>query len=106
MKRSRRRRKGYIKQNNKINAMSILGIVAVMSVVVFFRQIDLEKKNEEYIAREHALTAELEEEQARTKDLEEYKKYVQTKQYVEKVAKEKLGLVKEDEILLKPRESE
>ena len=28
--------------------------------------------------------------------------YVQTKQYVEKVAKEKLGLVNRDEVLLKP----
>ena len=31
--------------------------------------------------------------------------YVQTKQYVEKVAKEKLGLVKKDEILFKAEES-
>ncbi len=102
MKKIRRRRRRYIKQNNKINAMSILGIVAVMSVVVFFRQVDLEEKNEEYIAREQALTAELEEEQARTKELEEYKKYVQTKQYVEEVAKDKLGLVYENEIIFKP----
>ena len=102
MKKTRRRRRRYIKQNNKINAMSILGIVAVMCVVVFFRQVDLEEKNEEYIAREQALTAELEEEQARTKELEEYKKYVQTKQYVEEVAKDKLGLVYENEIIFKP----
>ena len=102
MKKTRRRRRRYIKQNNKINAMSILGIVAVMSVVVFFRQVDLEEKNEEYIAREQALTAELEEEQARTKELEEYKKYEQTKQYVEEVAKDKLGLVYENEIIFKP----
>ena len=102
MKKTRSRRRRYIKQNNKINAMSILGIVAVMSVVVFFRQVDLEEKNEEYIAREQALTAVLEEEQARTKELEEYKKYVQTKQYVEEVAKDKLGLVYENEIIFKP----
>ena len=37
--------------------------------------------------------------------LEEYRVYVQTKQYVEKVAKEKLGLVKIDEILFKAEES-
>lgn len=102
MKKARRRRRRYIKQNNKINAMSILGIVAVMSVVVFFQQVDLEKKNEEYIAREQALTAELHEEEARTQELEKYKKYVQTKQYVEEVAKDKLGLVYENEIIFKP----
>ena len=36
------------------------------------------------------------------KQLEEYRVYVQTKQYIEKVAKEKLGLVNRNEILLKP----
>ena len=38
----------------------------------------------------------------RKADLEERKVYVQTKQYIEEVAKEKLGLVNPDEILLKP----
>ena len=33
--------------------------------------------------------------------LEEKRVYVQTKQYIEKVAKEKLGLVNPDEIILK-----
>ena len=37
-----------------------------------------------------------------SKKLEEYKVYVKTKQFAEEVAKEKLGLVNPDEILLKP----
>mgnify|MGYP006877014463 CR=1 FL=1 len=40
----------------------------------------------------------------RTAELQEYKIYVKTKQYAEEVAKEKLGLVNPDEILLKPTE--
>ena len=39
---------------------------------------------------------------SREEQLEEERVYVQTKQYIEKVAKEKLGLVNPDEILLKP----
>jgi cell division protein DivIC len=38
----------------------------------------------------------------RAEELKEYQVYVQTKQYIEEVAKQKLGLVKPDEILLKP----
>ena len=41
----------------------------------------------------------------KTARCKEYRVYVQTKQYVEKVAKEKLGLVKKDEILFKAEES-
>ena len=45
----------------------------------------------------------LAQEKNRANELEEYRIYVQTKQYIEEeVAKQKLGLVKPDEILLKP----
>ena len=44
----------------------------------------------------------MEAEEERARELEEYKIYVKTKQYAEEVAKEKLGLVNPDEILLKP----
>ena len=47
------------------------------------------------------MMAQLEEEEQRTQEIEELKKYVQTKKYVEEVAKERLGLVYEDEILFK-----
>ena len=45
----------------------------------------------------------VENEQKRAAELEERRVYVQTKQYIEEVAKQKLGLVKPDEVLLKPR---
>ena len=55
-----------------------------------------------YQAKEEALAKQVEQEKARANELEEYRVYVQTKQYIEEVAKQKLGLVKPDEILLKP----
>ena len=48
--------------------------------------------------------AQLEAESKRAEELEDYKVYVKTKEYAEEVAKEKLGLVNPDEILLKPSE--
>ena len=62
----------------------------------------MEKKVLEYQAKEESLTRQVENEKKRAAELEEYRVYVQTKQYVEEVAKQKLGLVKPDEILLKP----
>ena len=51
------------------------------------------------------LAAELEqqiaEEEQRTKDIEEYSKYTKTDEYVEEVARDKLGLVKQGEIIFK-----
>ena len=86
--------------------IGITAVVASLAVVINISMSSLKEKDLEYQAREQNLEKVLADEEARAAQLEEYRIYVQTKQYVEKVAKEKLGLVKEDEILLKPRESE
>lgn len=89
--------------------MALIGITMVvlsLAVVVNVGASSLREKDLEYQIREQNLEKEKEEENTRAAQLEEYRIYVQTKQYVEKVAKEKLGLVKKDEILLKPEKSQ
>lgn len=91
------------------NRMALIGITMVvlsLAVVVNVGASSLREKDLEYQAKEQDLEKEKEEENTRAAQLEEYRIYVQTKQYVEKVAKEKLGLVKKDEILLKPEKSQ
>ncbi len=91
------------------NRMTLIGITVVvlsLAVVVNLKSASLKAKDLEYQIREENLQAQKDEEEQRTKDLEERKIYVQTKQYIEEVAKEKLGLVMPDEILLKPSEGE
>ena len=48
----------------------------------------------------HYLVEQIEEQERRSEEIEEYRKYTQTKQYVEDLAKERLGLVYKDEIIL------
>ena len=91
------------------NRMTLIGITVVvlsLAVVVNLKSASLKAKDLEDQSREEKLQAQKDEEEQRTKDLEERKIYVQTKQYIEEVAKEKLGLVMPDEILLKPSEGE
>lgn len=54
-----------------------------------------------YQAKEEALQEEIAKEEARAAEIEEFEAYTQTKKYVEEVAKDKLGLVYEDEIIFK-----
>ena len=49
--------------------------------------------------RAEALSQQLEEEQARTEEIKELKEYMQTDEYAEQAAREKLGLVKDNEII-------
>ena len=87
------------------NRMTIIGITLVVSslgVVVNVRGASMKKRDLEYQEREILLQRQYDEEVSRAEKLKEYEVYVQTKQYIEEVAKQKLGLVKPDEILLKP----
>lgn len=86
------------------NRMALIGITMVvlsLSVVVHVGTSSLREKEQEYAVKEASLEKTKAKELARAEELEEYRVYVQTKQYVEKVAKEKLGLVNRDEILFK-----
>lgn len=91
------------------NRMALIGITMVvlsLAVVVNIGASSLREKDLEYEAKEKNLEQTLADEEERALQLEEYRIYVQTKQYVEKIAKEKLGLVNKDEILLKPADSD
>ncbi len=77
-------------------------MVLSLAVVVQIKGSSLKSIDREYEIRLENLTAQKEEEEQRALDLEEERKYVQTKEYIKEVAKEKLGLVDPDEILLKP----
>ena len=57
-----------------------------------------------YDARAASLEESIEDEKARTEEIDELKEYMQTDEYVEEVARDKLGLVKDNEIVFKEEE--
>ena len=85
--------------------MALIGVTFVvfsLAVIVTIKGVALKEKEQEYHLRLESLKVQVDKETERAEKLEEYRVYVQTKQYVEEVAKQKLGLVNPDEILLKP----
>lgn len=89
------------KNQNKFSILLILMVVILISIAVGVKSIELKKKVNDYAAIEAQLESEIEAEIARTEDLEEYEKYTHTKKYIEDVAKDRLGLVYEGEIIFK-----
>lgn len=82
----------------------MLGISAVLLLlvaVVSVSSISLRAKNQAYIAQETELEEKIEEEEARSQEIDDLEEYVSTDEYVEQTAKDKLGLVYENEILFK-----
>lgn len=77
-------------------AVTVVGILLVAISVISVRLIaQLEEK--EKVKQE--LELQIEKEQQRAEELEELEKQVQTDQFKEKVAREKLGMVKDGEII-------
>ena len=79
-------------------------VVICFAIVMGIRMKSLTDINHRYTVQADILKAELEAEEARSKDLEESRSYVQTREYIEKIARERLGLIGQNETILKPNE--
>ena len=75
-----------------------VGLLMCITVVVSHRQQVKLRAGEERI---RSLQNELEQEQARTEEIQEMKEYVQSDEYIEQIAKDKLGLISDDDIIFK-----
>lgn len=89
------------KRQNKTGMLLVTMVVIMMLIVVSVKSVELREKRAAYMERVQALREQIEGEQARAEAIEEYEKYTQTKRYVEEIAKNKLGLVYEGEIIFK-----
>lgn len=89
------------KRQNRFGMFLVSTVVFMMLVVVAVNGMELTKKKAAYQEREQALEAQIEAEKERKKEIEELEIYTQTKKYIEEVARDKLGLVYEGEILFK-----
>ena len=94
-----KRRRG--KNGNRAGRMCITYIVLVFAIVMSTQIIKVYQKDQEYVARQEDLEQQLSAEQDRQKELEAYETYTESQQYGEDVAKSKLGLLYENEVVFK-----
>ena len=84
-----------------------LGLLVITIVVLLFlgnmlqSSRKLETRLASYDARAEALKEKLDEEKARTEEIDALKEYMKTDEYAEEAAREKLGLVKHGEIVFR-----
>ena len=93
----KKRRRG----NNRREMICVSAVVLVLLGVVFVQSNRLREKNAGYEEKLADLTAELEEESERSVEIEALKEYVNTPEYSGEAAREKLGMIGEDEVLFK-----
>ena len=97
-----RKKVAYRKRSQNRFSMFLVSLVVVMIMVaVAIRSVGLQNKIDEKAAELKQLEMLIAEEEKRALEIEEFGKEVKTKGYIENLAREKLGLVYEDEILFK-----
>lgn len=89
------------KRQNRVSVVLITIVLVLLIVIVSVGKYNIKKKQAEYDRRTQKLQEDIQSEQERAEEIEEYGKYTKTKKYAEEVAKEKLGLVNENEIVFK-----
>lgn len=96
------RRAAYRKKRQNRFGMFLVSIAVIMMlVVVAFKSAELRAKKEAYHQKELVLQQQIEAEEERALEIEEFEKYTQTKKYIEEVARDKLGLVYDGDVLFK-----
>lgn len=97
-----KRKVAYRKNNqNRLSMVMIIIVVLILTVAVAIRCGELSQRLDELNAQKQELQEDKDAEAARAEEIEEFRKYTQTTGYVEEVAKEKLGLVYDGEIVFK-----
>jgi len=91
------------KQNKHKKSMLLISLILLMlSGVLGVHSITLQSRNKIYQQQESELLAQIKEQEQRAAEIAEYEAFVNTDEYVKKVAEEKLGLVDPNEIIFKP----
>ena len=98
VKKNRKRKSEGLRKNRRSVWMISL-VIMLLGVVVLGCGVSLKEKNKAYQAKEEEHRLQIEAEQERSQEIDELKEYVETDEYIEMVAKEKLGLAFENEIL-------
>lgn len=101
--RKRRRCQSRHVNRHKRSMLAVSAVIVLLMAVVSVNAVSLREKDRTYQAQEIELKKQINAEKERSVQIDELEKYVGTDEYVEEVAKDKLGLVNENEIIFKAK---
>lgn len=89
------------KRQNRFGMFLVTTVIVMMLIVVMVKSIELKQELSQKQLKIQQLEEQIAEEEQRSEEIAEYERYTQTKQYIEEMAKDKLGLVYDGEIIFK-----
>ena len=98
-----KKRKKRMNQNG-IAMLSITFVVGVLFIAMMTMSLNLQQQISDCKTEMKEVQSQIDEENERTKEIDETKERMDTDEYVAEVAREKLGLVKDNDIVFKEEE--
>lgn len=95
----KKKRKKRIRIGSRLTVGGISAVLIILVVVMMIQTGNQSQIYDTYKERDQELQKMSEEESERTKEIEELKEKINTDEYIEEIAIEKLGLVPKDEII-------
>ena len=96
-------KKKRVNKRDSKNGMIVITIAAVVLFAVLFIQgVSLRKTVNANEAVTEQLLEKIEEEEQRTEDIEGMRDYIRSEENIKNTARDKLGLVEDDDIIFKP----
>ena len=96
------------RSRNRVKAKKGMWMVVVASIMIIVSlmagKVSLSKRSAALQAKQQNLNKQIKEAEERNKELDSQESYMQTDDYIEEVAREKLGMVKDNEILFKAKD--
>ena len=93
----RKKKKAHKKTNRVLVTLIAVFVLGVMSVQIY----NLYRTDSAYARRERELEADLSAQKDRQEELSNYEAYTKTEEYMEGIAKSKLGMVHKNEIIFR-----
>jgi cell division protein DivIC len=93
------------RKHSKLCTSLILLTLVVLGVMVFISVLNLREQKADYALKASELQEQIATAEDEYKKLEDQEKYMSTNEYVEDVARNQLGLVYPDEIVIRPSDN-
>ena len=98
---NRNSRKAARAHRNKVTMIGITSVVCLLMVILLVQGQRLNAQASANEQRMAELEQQIEDENQRTQEIGDLEEYMQSDEYLDKVAKDKLGLIKDGEIIFK-----
>ncbi len=91
--------KRYVKDQGSI--LMIIAVVLILILVMAHQSYNVYKRNALYTRQIDKIQNEINEEEGRSRRIEDMRSYIDSDEYIEKTAREKFGLVYPDEVIFR-----